>query len=229
MNLPTALTVTRIFLVPMLVAVLLAPPLRLWDTPFFGDHGPPLREAVGVTIFLLAALTDALDGWLARRRNQITKLGTLLDPIADKLLTSAAFISLVQMPRINLMHPGFEPDDFVPVAPAWMVVIIVGREFIVSGLRSILATRGIAMPASVLGKLKTGSQVVAITLLILTNTLDRWGRYGFLGIIALWLSAAFALWSAADYIVKFVKLSPHLLEEDEPEPAPRPGPEVRAQ
>jgi CDP-diacylglycerol---glycerol-3-phosphate 3-phosphatidyltransferase len=224
MNLPTALTVTRIFLVPLLVAVLLAPPLRLWDKPFFSDSYPPLREALGITIFLLAAATDFLDGYLARRRNQVTTLGTLLDPIADKLLTSAAFISLVQMPRMNLMHSGFE---FVPVAPAWMVVIIIGREFIVSGLRSILATRGIAMPASVWGKLKTGSQIVAISLLILTNTLDRWGRYGYLGIIALWLSVVFALWSAADYVVKFVRAVPHLTDEgpavDEFRETPREG------
>jgi CDP-diacylglycerol--glycerol-3-phosphate 3-phosphatidyltransferase len=95
MNLPTTLTVIRIFLTPLLVVVLLAPPLRLWDNPFWGETGPPLREICGVGIFLLAALTDALDGWLARRRNQVTTLGTLLDPIADKLLTSAAFISLV--------------------------------------------------------------------------------------------------------------------------------------
>lgn len=214
MNLPTTLTVLRIFLTPLLVAVLLAPPLRLWDRPFFfGDDGPPLRELLGVGIFLLGALTDALDGYIARRRRQVTKLGTLLDPIADKLLTSSAFISLVQMQREFLRGPAEASSLFVPVAPAWMVVIIVGREFVVSGLRSILATRGVALPASVLGKLKTGSQVVAIVLLIFTNTLDRWGRYGVLGVWALWISVALALWSAVDYIVKFVRLAPHLSEE----------------
>lgn len=213
MNLPTSLTVLRIFLVPLLVAVLMAPPLRLWDQPFFGDEAyPPLREALAVGIFLLAALTDALDGWIARRRNQVTTLGTLLDPIADKLLTSAAFISLVQTPRLYLRTPGVEAE-FVPVAPAWMVVIIVGREFVVSGLRSILATRGIALPASLWGKLKTGSQVLAIVLLIFTNTLDRWGRWGEIGIVALWISVLLALVSAGDYVVKFIRLAPELAEE----------------
>lgn len=215
MNLPTTLTVLRIFLTPLLVAVLLAPPLRLWDQPFFGADGPPLRELLGVGIFLLGALTDALDGYLARRRHQITKLGTLLDPIADKLLTSSVFISLVQMQREFLRVPGESTNLAVPVAPAWMVVIIVGREFAVSGLRSILATRGVALPASILGKLKTGSQIVAIVLLIFTNTLDRWGRYGVIGVWALWISVVLALWSAVDYIVKFVRLVPHLTEERE--------------
>lgn len=212
MNLPTTLTVLRIFMTPLLVVVLLAPPLRLWDRPFWGETGPPLRELLGVAIFLLASLTDALDGYLARRRNQVTTLGTLLDPIADKLLTSAAFISLVQMQRIYLKTPGLDPSDSVPVAPAWMVVIIVGREFVVSGLRTILASRGIALPASIWGKLKTGSQVLAITLLIFTNTLDRWGEFGYAGVWALWICVLLALWSAADYVLKFVRRLPQLTE-----------------
>lgn len=204
MNFPTTLTVARIFLVPILVVVLLAPPSRWADTPFFSPNGPALREMLGVGIFLLASLTDFFDGWLARRRNQVTTLGTLLDPIADKLLTSAAFISLVQMSGPN----GF------PVAPAWMVVIIVGREFVISGLRSILATRGVALPASSLGKLKTVSEMVAIVLLILTNSLERWGRFGFLGVGALWLSMFLALFSGADYVVRFVRLSTSIVDDD---------------
>ena len=202
MNLPNTLTLFRIFLVPLLVVVLLAPPLHLWDTPFFGPSS--LREMLGVGIFLLAAVTDFFDGFLARRRNQVTTLGTLLDPIADKLLTSAAFISLVQMPRQYLPRSG----DFIPVAPAWMVVIIVGREFAVSGIRSILAVRGVALPASIWGKLKTGSQIVAISLLILTNTLERWQGISALPIVALWVSMLLALWSAVDYVMKFVKFVP---------------------
>ena len=118
-NLPNALTLFRIFLVPFLVVVLL--------TKFTA------REFVGLAIFLVAAVTDFLDGWLARRRNQTTKLGALLDPIADKLLMSAAFISLVEM---DPMH-----------VPAWMVVIIIGREFAVSGLRSIAAQQGVTIAA----------------------------------------------------------------------------------
>jgi CDP-diacylglycerol--glycerol-3-phosphate 3-phosphatidyltransferase len=118
LNLPNTLTLFRIFLVPFLVVVLL--------TKF------DFREVLGLAIFWLAAITDFFDGWVARRRREVTRLGTLLDPIADKLLTSAAFISLVDL----------------GVAPAWTVVVIVGREFAVSGLRSIAADRGILIPAS---------------------------------------------------------------------------------
>lgn len=189
MNLPNTLTVIRIFLVPFLVVVLLAPPSRLADGPFFGASSPAPREILGVAIFLVAIITDFFDGFLARRRNQITTLGTLLDPIADKLLVTSAFISLVQM----------------GLAPAWMVVIIVGREFIVSGLRSVLATQGIALPASPWGKLKTTTQSIAIVLLISTRTLDRWGQWGFLGVLLLWLAMILALVSAADYTWKFLR------------------------
>ncbi|MGH9400005.1 MAG: CDP-diacylglycerol--glycerol-3-phosphate 3-phosphatidyltransferase, partial [Thermoanaerobaculia bacterium] len=118
LNLPNALSLLRIFLVPFLVVVLLTPPSSWPDT--FGGRW---RDIVGLVIFLVATATDFLDGYLARRRGQITKLGTLLDPIADKLLISAAFISLVEM----------------GLAPAWMVVIVVAREFAVTGLRSIAA------------------------------------------------------------------------------------------
>lgn len=189
MNLPTALTVFRIFLVPFLVVVLLAPPSRLADAPFFGSSSPALREIVGVAIYLLASLTDFLDGWLARRRNQVTTLGTLLDPIADKLLMSAAAISLVEM----------------GLAPAWMVVVIIGREFIVSGLRSVLATQGIAMPASSWGKSKTVAQAVAIVLLILTNSLERMAGWGQVGVWALWVAVILALVSAAEYVMRFFR------------------------
>jgi CDP-diacylglycerol--glycerol-3-phosphate 3-phosphatidyltransferase len=202
MNLPNTLTVLRIFLVPLLVVVLLAPPNRWTDSPFFGDDSPAVRELLAVAIFLLAVLTDILDGYLARRNNQITTLGTLLDPIADKLLTCSAFISLVE-----IRTHGFDPR---PLAPAWMVVIIVGREFIVSGLRSILATRGITLAASQLGKLKTASQVVAIVLLILTNSLERWWRFGSLGVLALWISMLIALWSGLHYLLRFMRMIPEL-------------------
>src|SRR5687768_15258931 len=136
-NVPNALTLLRIFLVPFLVVVLL--------TKFDG------REYVGLAIFLLAAATDFFDGFFARRHRKVTRLGMLLDPIADKLLISAAFISLVEL----------------GVAPAWMVVIIIGREFAVSGLRSIASQQGVTIAASPLGKTKTITQVVAISILIL--------------------------------------------------------------
>jgi CDP-diacylglycerol--glycerol-3-phosphate 3-phosphatidyltransferase len=200
LNLPTALTLLRIFLVPLLVVVLLTPPwaaaraaAHLDSTAYTSWLGTLLawisnwREVVAVVIFLTAASTDWLDGWLARRRGQVTTLGILLDPIADKLLTASAFISLVEL----------------QAAPAWMVVIIVGREFAVSGMRSIAAARGTIIAASPWGKFKTASQVVAIVLLILTNTLERWGRYGFLGVAALWVVLGLAVISAVDYFVRF--------------------------
>src|SRR2546430_6157653 len=129
MNLPNALTVTRIFHVPLLVVVLL--------TQFEGRNVLGLApELVGAAIFAVASRTDWADGYLARRRKQITPLGQVIDPLADKLLTSAAFISLVQM----------------ELAPAWMVAIIIGREFAVTALRSLGYARGVAMAASPLGK-----------------------------------------------------------------------------
>jgi len=177
LNVPNSLTLLRIFLVPFLVVVLL--------TKFEG------KEIWGVVIFLVAAATDMLDGWLARRRGQVTSLGILLDPIADKLLTSAAFISLVQV----------QPE----IVPAWMVVVIVGREFAMSDLRSVASARGILIPASIWGKVKMGSQVVAITLLIIGEKIeDLTGRKGLVivGQIALWVVVVLAVLSLMDYLSK---------------------------
>ena len=181
MNLPNTLTLVRMFLVPLLVVVLL--------TEFEGRRilGAP-KELVGAAIFALASLTDWLDGYLARRRRQVTWLGQMLDPIADKLLTSGAFISLVQL----------------GLAPAWMVALIIGREFAVTGLRSFAHTRGIAIPASPLGKAKMASQVTAILLLIL-----GWGPVPGLapiGRAALWVVMVAAVASAVDYYRRFQRL-----------------------
>jgi len=178
MNLPNSLTVARIFLVPLLVSVLL--------TKFEGRLvlGLPV-EIVAAAIFGLASLTDWLDGYLARRRHQVTWLGQILDPLADKLLISASLISLVQL----------------DLAPAWMVAVIIGREFAVTGLRSIAYARGVAMPASKLGKLKMASQVVAILLLILGWERMPW--FLLLGQAALWVVLATALVSAVDYYRRF--------------------------
>ncbi|MFQ5720124.1 MAG: CDP-diacylglycerol--glycerol-3-phosphate 3-phosphatidyltransferase [Acidobacteriota bacterium] len=173
-NLPNSITVFRIFLVPLLVVVLLTKEL-------FGSD----QDLLGLGIFLVAAASDWLDGWLARRRGQVTTLGTLLDPIADKLLTSAAFISLVEM----------------TLAPAWMVVIIIGREFAVSGLRAVASSHGVTIGASFWGKGKTGSQILAISLLIVTGRLGEFRR---LGEFALWLVMALALLSAVDYFYRFL-------------------------
>jgi CDP-diacylglycerol--glycerol-3-phosphate 3-phosphatidyltransferase len=178
MNLPNALTLTRIFLVPLLVVVLL--------TKFEGRVilGVP-KELVGAAIFALAALTDWLDGYLARRRKQITTFGQLIDPIADKLLVSATLISLVQM----------------DLAPAWMVAVIIGREFAVMGLRSLAYARGVVISASPLGKIKMIAQVIAILALILGHGL--WRPLSLLGVAALWLVVVAAIISAADYYRRF--------------------------
>jgi len=181
MNLPNALTITRIFLVPLLVVVLL--------TKFEGRQilGVP-KEIVGAAIFGLASLTDWLDGYLARRRKQVTALGQVIDPLADKLLISAALISLVQL----------------ELATAWMVAIIIGREFAVTGLRSLAYARGLVIPASPLGKIKMVSQVVAILLLIL-----GWGPLPWLapiGYAALWVVMLTAVASAVDYYRRFQRL-----------------------
>jgi CDP-diacylglycerol---glycerol-3-phosphate 3-phosphatidyltransferase len=171
-NLPNSLTLFRIFLVPFLVVVLL--------TKFSG------REYAGLAIFLVAATTDFFDGFIARRRHQMTRLGALLDPLADKLLMSAAFVSLVEL----------------QYAKAWIVVIIIGREFAVSGLRAIAAQQGVTISASPLGKSKMVSEVVAVSLLILGHEL---GEFLFMGTIALWVVMLFALVSGVDYFVKFAR------------------------
>ena len=175
MNLPNALTLSRIFLVPLLVVVLLT------QVRGAADPRRPQGARRRPRSSALASLTDWLDGYLARRRKQVTTLGQLMDPLADKLLTSAAFISLVQM----------------ELAPAWMVAVIIGREFAVTALRSIGYARGIAMPASPLGKIKMVPQVVAILALILGQ--DHLHRFFVLGTVALWVAVVTAVVSAVDY------------------------------
>ena len=178
MNLPNALSVTRIFLVPLLVVVLF--------TTFEGRMilGVP-KELVGAAIFALASLTDWLDGYFARRRQQVTAFGQFIDPLADKLLTVAAFVSLVQM----------------GLAPAWMVAIILGRDFAITAWRSYAYTRGVTMPASPLGKIKMVAQIVAIIALILGR--EHLQGFVVVGKIALWVSVVAALASAADYFRRF--------------------------
>jgi CDP-diacylglycerol--glycerol-3-phosphate 3-phosphatidyltransferase len=148
-NLPNTLTISRIFVVPLLVVVLLTPFAENW-------LGVP-RHILGVVIFLAAAFTDYLDGHFARSRDQVSRLGKLLDPIADKLLISAALISLVEN----------------RLAPAWAVVIIVGRELAVTGLRSIAAADGLVISASRMGKFKMLAQVVTVALLIVSSASGR--------------------------------------------------------
>ena len=164
-------------MVPVLVAVLL--------TKFEG------KEFVGLAVFLLASLTDFLDGFIARRRQQVTRLGKLLDPAADKLLTSAAFISLVEL----------------GLAPAWMVVIIIAREFAVSALRSLAASENVVLGAIPSAKAKTVFQIIAISLLIIYNQL---GAFEHLAPISLWLAMLASLYSGIEYFVRF---APRVLRE----------------
>jgi CDP-diacylglycerol--glycerol-3-phosphate 3-phosphatidyltransferase len=149
LNLPNFLTLLRIFIVPLLVVVMLTPFSENW-------FGVP-RHILGVLMFLGAALTDYFDGRIARSRGQVTRLGQLLDPIADKLLISAALISLVEN----------------QLAPAWAVVIIIGREFAVTGLRSIAAVEGVVISASKMGKFKMLAQVVTVALLIASSVAGK--------------------------------------------------------
>ncbi len=143
------------------------------------------KEFVGLGVFLLAALTDFLDGYIARRRQLVTRLGKLLDPAADKILTSAAFISLVEM----------NPE----VTPAWMVVVIIAREFAVSSLRGFAASEGLVLAASSSAKLKTTLQIVSISLLIFYNQLGQFER---LAPICLWLAMLVSLYSGGEYFVR---------------------------
>ena len=171
MNLPNGLTLMRIFLVPLLVAVLLTK-----------------YSVIAVAVFLAASLTDLLDGYFARKRKEITTLGTLLDPVADKLLISSAFISLVQLQLV----------------PAWMVAIIVGREFAVTGLRSIASAQGFTIDASQFGKIKMVTQVAAITFLILGMPGDTPNPiFQKLGNFMLYVVVVFAVVSAVDYFRRF--------------------------
>jgi CDP-diacylglycerol---glycerol-3-phosphate 3-phosphatidyltransferase len=172
MNLPNSLTLIRIFLVPIVVVVLLTVKSQHW-------------AYWGASLFLAAALTDLLDGYFARSRKQVTTLGRLLDPIADKLLISSALISLVQL----------------KIAPAWMVVIIIGREFAVNGLRSIAAHEGFDVDVSTLGKGKMVAQVAAVVGLILGHTYGGWVQKT--ANLLLWAVVVIALISMVQYFLEF--------------------------
>ncbi len=164
MNIPNKLSLIRILLVPFLVAIILT---RLNDT-------------LALILFIIASITDWLDGYIARNSKQITTLGKFLDPLADKLLISATFISLVEIKRI----------------PAWIVVVIVGREIFITGMRSIASAHQIIIPASRLGKYKVGFEIAAIIILILDLPYK-------LGIISACLAMIMAVVSGADHLIKF--------------------------
>ncbi len=202
MNLPNYLSFARILMVPILVVVLLT---RVTN-----------HELIGVLVFWVASLTDLLDGYLARRWKQVTTLGKLLDPLADKLLISGALISLVEL----------------DLAPAWMTFIILGREMAITGLRGIASEEGITIAAERMGKWKLGAQIAAISCLILGPKLDAWlyewthldifrlfihlprpfSFFWGMGMLLLWVAMILAVWSAASYFRSFWrKLGPSIL------------------
>jgi CDP-diacylglycerol--glycerol-3-phosphate 3-phosphatidyltransferase len=179
MNVPNALTLLRIFFVPLLVAALV-------EKNFQFEAGTLLirHEMLALAIFLVAAATDLLDGYLARRWGQVTTVGTLLDPIADKLLISAALISLVQSNTL----------------PAWMAILIIGREFAISGLRSIAAAEGYVIRANELGKMKLVFQVFAISVAMLSLGQPEMAQ---LARGCMWMVVLLTMWSAVSYFHEF--------------------------
>lgn len=183
MNLPNKITLSRILLIPFFIIVLSYP--FNWGEWEIGMTTLPVSHFVGGLIFLIASLTDWLDGYLARKLNLITNMGKFLDPLADKLLVSAAFILLVQL---NL-------------APAWIVILIISREFAITGFRLVAAGEGLVLAASQMGKLKTASQLIAIILLMFHN----W-PFSYLNIsvhmFMLYIALIFTIWSGVDYFIK---------------------------
>jgi len=174
MNLPIALTLIRIVLVPLVIVFLIS-----------SDRVHVLIAAV---IFIAASLTDWLDGRMARRWNQVTRLGTLLDPVADKLLVAAALIALVQIDMVE----------------AWVAVVIIGRELAVTGLRGVALSMGATVPASTFGKAKTVSQYVAITILILDKGVpSELAPFHLVSTGVLWIAFAFTVLSGVDYFARF--------------------------
>jgi len=189
-NLPNYITLSRIAAIPLIIWVL--------TTSYFSAQQETLRVVLASSIFVLASITDGLDGYLARRRGQITTMGVLLDPLADKLMIAAAFITLVQL---------------IPsIVNVWVAIIVIGREFLISGLRSIAASEGFTIEASELGKLKMVVQIVSVVSAILALRWDSWPLFGglilpvrLIAIIAVWFMVAVSVISCVDYFVGFWK------------------------
>ena len=192
MNLPNSITMSRIAMIPLLLWIL---------TPHFPWHANGAQEITASVLFVLASITDGLDGYLARKRKQITTMGTLLDPIADKIMVAAALIALV----------AYNPQ----VVRVWIVVVIIGREFLISGLRSIASSEGFTIEASDLGKLKTVIQIICVVSALLAHRWEQW-QIGFLIVPVRWIAIAaiyftvlVSIISAVDYFVGFWKKIDH--------------------
>jgi CDP-diacylglycerol--glycerol-3-phosphate 3-phosphatidyltransferase len=192
MNLPNSITMSRIVMIPLLLWIL---------SPHFPWQADGAQEILASVLFVMASITDGLDGYLARRRGQITTMGMLLDPLADKIMVTGAIIALV----------AYNPQ----VVKVWIAVIIVAREFVISGLRSIASSEGFTIQASDLGKLKTVVQIVSVTAAILAHHWDHW-TFGVLVIPVYWYAVAAIYFtvlvstiSAIDYFIGFWKQIDH--------------------
>ncbi len=193
MNLPNSITMTRIVMIPLFLWIL-SP-----HFPWTGPHGE--QEIAASVLFVLASITDGLDGYLARKHGLITTMGMLLDPLADKIMVTAAFVALV----------AYNPD----VVKVWIVVVIIGREFLISGLRSIASSEGFTIQASDLGKLKTVVQIVSVVSAILAHRWEHWEigvvevPVRWYAIAAIYFAVAVAVISAVDYFIGFWKQIDH--------------------
>ena len=184
MNLPNKITISRIILIPIFVVLMLIRIEEWGDITILGAT-MPVTHFLGAIIFIIAAVTDWIDGYYARKLNLVTNMGKFLDPLADKLLVSAALIVLVEL----------------QMAPSWIVIIIISREFAVTGLRLVLAGEGEVVAANMLGKIKTWAQIVAISALLLHNIFFEMFSFPF-DKLALWVALFFTVWSGLDYFVK---------------------------
>src|SRR6202050_865670 len=193
MNLPNSITMSRILMIPLLLWILSA------HFPWQGPAGT--QEILASVLFVLASSADGLDGYLSRKRGQITTMGMLLDPLADKIMVTSALIALV----------AYNPQ----VVKVWIAVVIIGREFLISGLRSIASSEGFTITASELGKLKTVVQIVSVTSAILAHRWNEWhvGLIVFpvrwLAIAAIYFTVIVSTISAVDYFVGFWKKIDH--------------------
>jgi CDP-diacylglycerol--glycerol-3-phosphate 3-phosphatidyltransferase len=187
-NLPNSITMSRIVMIPLLLWIL---------SPHFPWQAGAEQELIAAILFVLASITDGVDGYLARKRGQITTMGMLLDPLADKIMVTAALIALV----------AYEPQ----VVKVWIAVVIIGREFLISGLRAIAASEGFTIQASDLGKLKTVIQIVSVVAAILAHHWYQW-QFGYIiipvrwtAITGMYFTVVVSTISAIDYFVGFWK------------------------